>query len=244
MAKAARPGLRFWDRVVLLGSWIVTCGLVYLLGFYVGKGMQDRRLGVEERVVRLPVTSTPPPGGQRPKASSELTFYETLVSGSRAGEGSDSGGAKPQPPPAVAEAPPPTLPEVHPPVPKSVVAVPPAAPKGPVVVAKPPEPTATLPPRPSPPPTTVERAPAAPPRSGTGNWTVEANPTRDRNEAEFLLGRLKSRGYDASLVHVQREGDTWYRLRVGRYTSAEQAGEVMRRLRDQEGVPHAFVASE
>jgi hypothetical protein len=30
-------GLRFWDRLVLFVAWTVTCGLVYLLGFYVGK---------------------------------------------------------------------------------------------------------------------------------------------------------------------------------------------------------------
>ena len=96
----------------------------------------------------------------------------------------------------------------------------------------------------SPPSTAIEHAPPPVVRGGAGGWTVEANPTRDKNEAEFLLGRLKNRGYDASLVHVQREGDTWYRLRVGRYGSAEQASEVMRRLRDQEGIPHAFVASE
>ena len=244
MAKAARPGLRLLDRMVLLVSWIVTCGLVYLLGFYVGKGMQDRRLGVEERVVRLPVTSTPPPGGQKPKASNELTFYETLVSGSRTGEGSDSGGAKPPPPSQVASAPSSTLPEIHPPVPKPT-ATPPAAPKEPPpVTAKVAEPPPTLPPKASPPSTAIERALPPVVHGGTGGWTVEANPTRDKNEAEFLLGRLKNRGYDASLVHVQREGDTWYRLHVGRYASAEQASEVMRRLRDQEGIPHAFVASE
>ena len=36
-------GLRFWDRLILFVAWTVTCGLVYLLGFYVGKGVQERR---------------------------------------------------------------------------------------------------------------------------------------------------------------------------------------------------------
>ena len=83
MAKPGRAGLGLWDRLVLLLAWGVTCGLVYLLGFYVGKGMQERPLGPEDRLVRLPVTSTPPPEGQRPKADSELTFYDTLTGSER-----------------------------------------------------------------------------------------------------------------------------------------------------------------
>ena len=83
MAKPGRVGLGLWDRLVLLLAWGVTCGLVYLLGFYVGKGMQERPLGPEDRLVRLPVTSTPPPEGQRPKADSELTFYDTLTASER-----------------------------------------------------------------------------------------------------------------------------------------------------------------
>src|SRR5262249_43462811 len=58
MAKAApapRAGLRFLDRLILFVAWGVTCGLVYGLGFYTGKGTQERRLGMGERVVRLVV---------------------------------------------------------------------------------------------------------------------------------------------------------------------------------------------
>src|SRR5262249_18824577 len=106
MAKAGRAGLGLWDRVVLLLAWGVTCGLVYLLGFYVGKGMQERPLGPEDRLVRLPVVSTPPPAGQRPKAESDLTFYDTLA-------GSEP--AVPHPPP---EAPPPPTPTPAPPGPR------------------------------------------------------------------------------------------------------------------------------
>ena len=71
-----------------------------------------------------------------------------------------------------------------------------------------------------------------------------ANPTRNRGEAEALETQLRGRGYDATVVQVLRDGDTWYRLRVGRYATAEQATETMRRLRDVEGVTHVFVASE
>src|SRR6185436_16739956 len=81
------------------------------------------------------------------------------------------------------------------------------------------------------------------PTSGRGTWSVQAAPTRSRDDAEVLLKRLRSKGYDASIVEVPRDGATWYRIRVGRYASAGQATDVMQRLRDQEGV-HVFVASE
>src|SRR5213082_3495988 len=79
MARDGRGGLGLGDRLILLMAWIATCGLVYLLGFYVGKGTQEHRLGVEEQVVRLPVTSRPPPEGQRARTENEFGFYEKLM---------------------------------------------------------------------------------------------------------------------------------------------------------------------
>ena len=250
MARPARTGLRLWDRLVLLVAWAVTCGVVYALGFYTGRGSQERQLGREERVVRLPVTSKPPAEGQRPKEPSDLTFYEKLLSGS--GDGAPA----PKPPAAAAlpgppaksatviAAPPPALPTVPPPPSASVgPAAPaksaPAAPSAPPKPASAPVATATprTPPPPAPPPPVSAH-------SASGGWTVEANPTQDRVAAEAVLGRLRSRGYDVTLERVLREGGTWYRLRVGRYASAGEANDAMRRLRDQEGVPHAFVAAE
>jgi cell division protein FtsN len=84
---------------------------------------------------------------------------------------------------------------------------------------------------------------ATPPRPAPG-WTVHANPTRSRNEADALVRRLRTRGYDASVVRVLRDGDTWYRVQVGRFGSSAQATDTMQRLREREGVQHVFVASE
>jgi cell division septation protein DedD len=234
VAKPQRTGLRFWDRLVLLTAWVVTCGFVYLLGFYVGKGMQERRLGEEERVVRLPVTSVPPPEGRHPKEPTQPSFYDELL------------GARP---PAPTPPPAPTAESATPPPPAAAPSpTPPAAPPGQVAAAPQPPPAAATPAvaHPTPPPATVHpAAPASPPvRATTGPWTVEANPTRSQYEAQALADQLRRRGYDVALTHVIRDGETWYRIRVGRYATSEQASQVMRRLREQEGVTHAFVASE
>lgn len=246
MAKQARVGLSLWDRLVLLVAWAVTCGLVYLLGFYVGKGTQEQRVGVEERMVRLPVTAPPPAAGQRPSSDSELTFYDTLVSGQHGDGRADA----PQKAPAPAPVP---IASAKPAAPPTPVAAPPPA----VVVA----PSTTVPAVRTAPSTTVAPArltppaaapvPSEPPRVATrpapptgGGWTVVAELTRNREEADTLQRQLRGHGYDAAVVRVARDGDTWYRVRVGRFSTSAQAEEVRQRLREREGVTHVFVASE
>ena len=277
MANERRSGLRFLDRVILFTAWVVTCGFVYLLGFYVGKGAQVERLGLEERVVRLPVTSAPPQEGQRPKSEAELTFYDKLVTGQgdrRAEESAapakgaassahaDGSGAPARAAATMARETAPAAPAkgaAAPPRAEVHAAPAPAAAAGKTVTnvarvanAKPPaplpvpaSPTPVAPPpmeAHGPPPTLLPPARLEP--SAAGGWTVLANPTRSRGEAEALERQLRGRGYDATVVQVLRDGDTWYRLRVGRYPNADQATAAMHKLREHEGVEHAFVASE
>jgi len=256
-------GLRIWDRLILFLAWTVTCGLVYMLGFYVGKGVQAQRIDTEERIVKLPVSGPPPAPGQKPK--SDLTFYDKLAK-------SEDRPAQPMPEPAPpSKAPAGTLPPraaappTIPPGPMPTTTLPGPRPSTTLPPSRAAAPPPTMPPRPSAaatlPPVTppaarpAERATPPPaeqratkveptPTSGRGTWSVQAAPTRSRDDAEVLLKRLRSKGYDASIVEVPRDGATWYRIRVGRYASAGQATEAMQRLRDQEGVSHVFVASE
>ncbi len=258
MARDGRGGLGLGDRLILLVAWVTTCGLVYLLGFYVGKGTQAHSLRLEQQVVRLPVTSAPPPEGQRPKTAPEFGFYDKLMGEQGAERLPDKGHEEAKPAPAapalareaVAATPAPE------PASRSSPPVPPAA-----VAAKPPprpfhltadvpgrRPPASAPAVSSASPRSASAAPAslAPPPAAlaTGGFTVRTNPTRDREEADGLMKQLRSRGYDATLVRVVRDGDAMYRVQVGRFNTAEQASEMMHRLREHEGVEHAFVASE
>ena len=255
----AATGLRLWDRLILFLAWTVTCGLVYLLGFYVGKGIQAQRLDTEERAIRLPITQGPPPEGHRPK--SDLMFYDKLASNA---DRPSVPTPDPAPPPKATTG---TLPPraatatTVPPPPAPTPTTTPAAPRPTTTVAPraatppsttPPRTVATTPPpaaRPAERPAPAPEEPRAsraepPPTSGRGTWSVQAAPTRSRADADALLRRLRSKGYDATIVEVPRDGATWYRIRVGRYATAGQATEAMQRLRDQEGVSHVFVASE
>jgi len=278
MAKERRTGLGLLDRLLWVVSLITVCGAGFVIGLYTGKSMQERRLGGEERVIRLPVTSTPPPEGQRPKTDSDLTFYDTLVPGDRGGRPVPatppttvpSAAAKPAPAagPIVVPAPAKPVPAVPPAAKPSTVATtasPTAKPSAspPAHASAPPSgtPVSSTPPathpaaRPATPPVATAavpkpEAPSAvpvtmppPPAAATGGgWSVQANPTRSRDEADALARELHGKGYDAVVVRLPRDGDVWYRVRIGRYATSEQATEVMQRLRDREGVQHAFVA--
>jgi cell division protein FtsN len=225
------------QRVLLLAAWLVSCGFVYVLGVYLGKGLRGGSGEIGPRVA-LPVEITepsPPPA----EAQAPLTFYDVL--------GAHKGG-----PPAAATAPtaqPSTLTEEKLP-PSGASRVPtaelsPDASKvvGPaaVPVAAPPQvAVAPSPPVASP---TQASAPAMPAQAADGRWTVYASPTRDRLAVDHERAALRAKGYPADVVTLRRDGDTWYRVRVGRYATQSQAEEASRRLRS-DGVGHAFVQSE
>lgn len=261
MAKGPRPTLRLIDRLVLVVAWLATSAVVYVLGYYVGKGTPNRQVAAEERTVRLPVTSPPPPEGQRPKEQKEFpSFYEALPAGERPIDVARGTTVTAPPAATVPTRPRPTTTVVRATttLPRATTSVP-ASTQPPTTAPRPATtslaPTTTVPRAPVP-TTTLVRTTATVPRATTppativprtasrGGYTVEASPTRSRSEAEQLQGTLRRRGYDATIVQVERDGDTWYRLRVGRYASAEQATDTMRRLRDVEGVTHVFVATD
>jgi DedD protein len=279
MGENPRPGLRLVERAILVGVWMVSCAVVYGIGFYTGNRIQERVPAGEDRGIRLPVTTQPPPEGQRPKIGDEFTFYDTLVPTGRADAipmRPKAGPLRPgeqKPPPA-------TSPKAGdapqgaetgkvqvasrtalPAKPGTAISTKPTAarsattPRAKSATAQPSKPGAAAPAK-SPTtgaktgtvPTAKGRTMAArattsaPPKSGA--FTVEATSTRDRSEAEAMRANLARRGFDATVQAVPRDGGTWYRLRVGRYASAEQAEQVMRRLRDREGVSRAYVASQ
>lgn len=261
MGENPRPGLRLVERLILVGVWLMSCAVVYGIGFYTGNRIQERVPASEDRVVRLPVTAQPPPEGQRAKSGDEFTFYESLVPGAHSD--ANDGKAKAQPasdartanakaqPAAKSGA---TASNAGPkervatgPKPGTGVGAKPGAKTGAKMGAKTASASATKSGT-KPGTATAARSGAtasakgkAPKRSG---YTVEASPTRSRSEAEAMRANLARRGFDATVQAVPKDGGTWYRLRVGRYASAEQAEQAVRQVRDRGGVSRAYVASQ
>ena len=310
-----RGSLGIGQRVVLLGAWLVSCGFVYVLGVYVGKGMHDR--GPINPGVSLPVDAAVPPAPPA-DAQAPLTFYDVL--GTQQGAPPAARPTPPEPPvaarpahpdtpaaprptqpgtmseqklaatppppatppaaatpggtpPVVAKAPVPSTPPAKPsptaapaaarPAPSAPASpaidagVPPleavkppiaAKPAAPVIASAPPPavpapdapPVRAAPTAPTPPP---PAATGLPPQTASGRWTVYANPSRDQLAVQYERAALRAKGYPAEVVTMKRDGDTWYRIRIGRYATEAQAEQASRKLRS-DGVGHAFVQSE
>ncbi|MGA6970905.1 MAG: SPOR domain-containing protein, partial [Candidatus Binatus sp.] len=73
--------------------------------------------------------------------------------------------------------------------------------------------------------------PALPP--GTRPYNIQIEAVMDKSGADEMVARLKALGYNAQEAKVALNGQTWYRVRVGPYASADEATAAQNRLRDQ-----------
>ena len=80
--------------------------------------------------------------------------------------------------------------------------------------------------------------------ASAGSWAVQVNATKDPATADRLIRQLKAAGYPAYLFEVRLRGETWYRVRVGRFATMEQATSMVVRLKNKERYPRAFLVEE
>ncbi|MGH7927456.1 MAG: SPOR domain-containing protein [Candidatus Binatia bacterium] len=71
-------------------------------------------------------------------------------------------------------------------------------------------------------------------------WSVQVNSFPDAKSANELIDRLKNKGYNAFVVEANIKGKLWYRVRVGRFTSREEAEKTEAALKNNENYPKAF----
>ncbi len=79
-------------------------------------------------------------------------------------------------------------------------------------------------------------APAVPPRAlppGAKPYNIQIEAVMDKSGADEMVTRLRSLGYNAQEAKTAINGQTWYRVRVGPYASAEEATAAQDRLREQ-----------
>lgn len=97
-------------------------------------------------------------------------------------------------------------------------------------------------PTPVPAPTVKEEKPTVPkvepkkevatvPPAGAGNFTVQVYSSPSKADAEKVVQRLSSSGFDAYVAEGFVKGRTWYRVRVGRFPSSADAQATAERLR-------------
>ncbi len=68
---------------------------------------------------------------------------------------------------------------------------------------------------------------------GARPYNIQIEAVMDKSGADEMVSRLKTLGYNAQEVKVALNGQTWYRVHVGPYASAEEATAAQDRLREQ-----------
>jgi DedD protein len=213
------------QMVLLGGAFSLASGIIFFLGLFVGKGIEARKtVKAEEPLVKIPVTpSVQGSGAAKSQPREELTFYDTLTK---------SSGAPPSAEPrqkAVRESEktnPPAARENKPQTKEERFAKAPAKNMEKTETAKISLPSETSDPG----------EPGKP-------WTVQINAVPDPRSAQIWVDRLKNKGYNAYSSEVLNKGKTWYRVRVGRYGSREEAEKIEQTLRTKENFIKAFVTS-
>ncbi len=68
------------------------------------------------------------------------------------------------------------------------------------------------------------------PPSGSGDYTVQISSWMSRSKADNEAAKLSTAGYEAFVEDAMVFGSTWYRVRVGRYASLQDAQQAASQL--------------
>jgi len=202
------------QMVLLGGAFALASVIIFFLGVFTGKGIEERRIvKMEEPPVKIPIkpAASGGPGGQGGAAKEEMTFYNTLTKPTEAEPSAEQKPKESKPAEKTAK------PESKESKPQTKEA-PPA-------------------PKPAPPVETAESK-----ESGRG-WTVQVNAFPDEKSAKTWVDRLKNKGYKAYVAEANAKGKIWYRVRVGQYNTREEAKKVEEALKTKENYTKAFIAN-
>lgn len=210
--------------VLILAGLVGLSGAVFALGLVAGYEMaRQNQPDINQISTTYPLPNQP----EKPAPVSEMSSAASAASPAMA-EAPASAPIKP-PAPAVGE----MIPAAH----ASPAAVARAKPPAMAPAANPPaspededsdddmDTADSAPPAPMPAPHAL--APGARP------YNIQIEAVMDKSGADEMVSRLKSLGYNAQETTMLLGGQTWYRVRVGPYASAEEATEAQNRLREQ-----------
>ena len=211
--------IRAGGGVLILFGLIGLSGAVFALGLVAGYEMARQSQPDMSQISSTYPLPNPP---ENPAPVSEM---------SPAAEASRAVVAAPFPRPVPIKPPEPAFGESHPasrtsPATVARVKPPPAAP----AVARP-----ATEDEPSDEDSETDSAPAAAPHLAPGAkpYNIQIEAVMDKSGADEMVARLKDLGYNAQESKVAMNGQTWYRVRVGPYASAEEATAAENELHDK-----------
>jgi cell division septation protein DedD len=219
-------------QLVLLGAAFTFASLViFILGVFVGKGIEARKLQhKEEPLVRIPVKPSAPQSGTAPAApgKDEITFNESVPKRTAAAGAAEDSTRTVKPAEKVVKAAE-TKQDTAPKIDAAALKTPEKKPEA----SAPAENTAKK----------IERVETAEQKEEGKVWRAQVNAFPDERSARQIVDRLKNKGYNAYVTEVQNRGKSWFRVSVGKYNSREEADKVVEALRTKENFPKAFAAS-
>jgi len=211
-------GLGLGQLFALLFGFLITSALIFLFGIWVGRDITERRLASQERVVRMPVPIQPTPAADAKGTEVDLTFYQKLKEKAeqRLRETATAGSPSPA-------------------APRLGQVVPSASPRARATEKRQPQVTPTA--------RTTKEVQGGDEWADKG-WTVQVNATTNPQQATDLVRTLRGKGYDAYTVQAPMHGQTWYRVRVGRFPGRDKAKELETKLKASEGMENAYVTPQ
>ncbi len=222
MARKSQRRFEFgWlELISLVLVFSVGAAAVFLLGIFVGQGLQEQRIRGEDRTVRLTIDglATGPT-----EVADDVQLVDKLD--------------RPAPLPTIEL-------RVKPQASPLATALATATPVTPPTASPGALPTPSVAPSPRPTP-----MPTVSPSRGVlgddrGRWSVQVNATRDPLVARRMVESLRAQGYRAYEVRVRLQGETWLRVRVGRFVTMEEATAIVVRLKGNGGFTRAFLVEE
>ena len=210
--------IRAGGGILILAGLVGLSGAVFALGLVAGYEMARQNQPDSSQISSTYPLPSPP---EKPAPVSEMSPAAVASA-------------------AVASAPPPYEAPIKPPA-RASGEMPPVAGPPPATVArlKPPPAPAVNPPasdEDSDEDSETASAPAAPPLAlppGAKPYNIQIEAVMDKSGADEMVARLKSLGYNAQEMKVALNGQTWYRVRIGPYASADEATAAQDRLREQ-----------
>jgi cell division septation protein DedD len=218
-------------QMVLLGvSFTFAALIIFVLGVFVGQGIESRKLvKKEEPLVKIPVKpgASESSAAPAPQAKNEITFNESL---SKRGTALAAAEEKPR--------------AVKPP--EKVARVETKEAPGAARAEAPARAGANRVEKSAPPQAAAKKTDAAAndAKDPGQAWRAQVNAFPEENSAKLIVDRLKNKGYNAYVTAVENRGKTWYRVNVGKFGSRDDAEKMAEVLRSKENFPKAFAASK
>ena len=212
--------------IVLGCGFTIASVIIFFLGMLVGQGIEERKIvKPAEPVMKIPIKPTQGPNSVPLSPKEEITFYDTLTRSPTAQGRVEEDLRETKKAEKVAKAENRDVSKEH-----KLPARQDLAPVSKRAEDRPADGSRKF-------PLTEETKQSGKP------WTVQVNAFTDEKSAKTWVDRLKDKGYNAYLSESRVGGRLWYRVRVGRFETREEAEKTQDSLRKREQLTKSFTTS-